>query len=397
MNLSLVNLLISKSYVKSSLISKGTSVSMMNSHFSYFLSPIIDTFFSLDVVMKESTFKRFLNRPIGMNSMLQYSIFVGERYSVTARINSKTAQFFDCIFKDCISDVRGGAIYIENNELNFKILRSGFYHCLSTWPNGYSAGGLSIAAGCNSAIMKNTCFFNCSNTNDPPSYQVVAHAAYLNQSDINNTCEAFAGSNEVFSQWASFAGTTYFRYNNNNATKTYSLNAYGGGMVFSTLGVYDTIGLYCQIRDCIGNGLIGFAAIQASERRVKNWNFINNSVLSNVWIYIFPHIPISFTPVFIQCSFINNHDAQTISSSIVPKFSSCQINNLSPSNRIGEFIDGTVFNAGIGNTNALAFSPTDQCWGKGGFEESMTVMTNNPFNNNYPIIRYSFNMVVLIL
>jgi len=396
MNLTILSLSLSHNYRVSHHFSSFRELNMKKCTFHKFFFELVSVSDGKSVQSYFCRFSSFLSRPICFETSQYFSIIVGERYTIPADIGLSTANFFDCVFKDCISNQRGGAIYVENGNIRFVVQRCGFYHCLSNHNQGYSAGAISLCSG-RHALLTFACFYNCSNNSDPASIQIVNHLGTLNRTDINNSNICFSGFNEVKAGFGDMCGGDYFTFNQNNMTRIVSGSTCPGGIVFSVVKFYTEIGKYCQMHSSTGLGFVSSICVpSAYQRWLINWNFINNTSLTNSWIC---HWQAStMIPCFDRCCFIQNSDCKITSHSTIPTFTSCSISNLSTSNRVGTHID-TIFDPSPMVLNDIAFENTQKCWERLGSDnkniftkEIVPFYINTRFNQNI-ITFYSLIMI----
>jgi len=316
---------------------------------------------SHNLCFSKSSFNRFLSRPIGIEQLMQYASIVAERYTFTSLSTSYQSQFIDCVFRDCISPARGGAIYIDSASVNPVIMRCGFDHCCST-VNIHSAGAISIYAS-NYVSFSNLCFLNCSCASDPPTYQVSPHGGGVKRLWVNFTTTLNAGNNEYKSNWGPMSGGSELLLScDNNISNLYSISQYGGGMVFATSNGNNDIVYRSQLKDSLGLGFISFYSISTSKL-LTSCNFINNSSHSNYWIY---YLSGSFTVSFKECVFVYNKNCKISESGPQPLFSKCFISSdLSIGNRVGSFDPECNFDAQIGDAFSLFTVKTELCWERG--------------------------------
>jgi len=383
--------MIHKNLYFSPIFSGVSSLKISRSHFIYSFSPLLQGRVLSFLEIQGSSFSKFLYRPVGVENAHYFSIIIGDRYSITSRVNANCAKFYDCVFKDCISDVRGGAIYVSDSSLHVVIMRCGFLHCVS-FCEGYSAGGVAVYSA-SSVKMDFCCFYNCSNKNDPGAYQVVPHGLYLNSTSINCTNEYLNGRNEVSSNWGSMSGGNFFTFNYNNSTRTYSINQHGGGYVFSTLTSVNCIGTFCQLSNSEGAGFISFIATSTKQGWFNYWNFINNSCLINSWIFHTPGWLSGIIPCFLTCSFIHNSNVKMSQYSDKPVFSGCHISSIDEGNMFGVFQDGTVFGSGMNDIRSINIPATEKCWQRAG---SQTIAEHTLFKS-YPFVSILGSFLVFSL
>ena len=359
-------------YHQSPLLINNNNLNVFKSNFYYFFSGLIYQKQFSNFHLNQCNLKYFLNRSISLINSFQYGYFTKQRITFTTEDDT---QIIDCIFYDCKSSLRGGALYLSDVSKYLLIFRTGFYYCRSTKSYDYSGGAISVF-GANKVSILEVCFYNCSNTNDPPSFQLPTHGeGGITQTDFNYTIENFGGKNDLISDWGSMVSGTILLFSNNNFSNGYGgRGTYGGALMFpnSDNSIY---GIYSQISNMDHEGFIGFYS-GSGNKYFNYWNFFNNSLFSNSWIY---KISSSVTPYFRYCSFYFNTDCSPGSS---PTFENCIISHLSISNRIGTFINCTYEFAEF-NTQKIINQISNKCWNRG-YNQTIFLSTifNNYFNMN---------------
>ena len=332
---------------------------------NFFIFYSFSTFFikySTSISIKNSYFKNFLQRCLKISSGFQFGIIEKERLAFQSDIliNSK---IIDCVFLNCKSNSKGGAIGMSLSTSDLIIKRTGFYKCSST-TSPYSAGAIVVLAA-KSVSFFNICFFNCSSFKDPHSIQIAPH--YSNSvpyTEMNHSSFSFNGYIDTSSNWGEMIGGTTLLYDFNNISNPYSPSAtHGSGLTIVRGTPLSSFGSFSQIINSYGTVFLSFHETDSTSKIFNNWNFINNSCFTNVWIY---RSSSSFPPFFEKCNFYLNSNCLTNSGSGTPTFSNCGFSsNLELSNRIGNFIGDNNYNLNFNSISIFNILNTFNCWNKG--------------------------------
>ena len=277
----------------------------------------------------------------------------------------------------------------SSSDLTIK--RSGFYKCSSTVTQ-YSAGGIVVLSS-NSISLFNICFFNCSCYKDPPAIQIAPHHSNsIPFTEMNHSSFNFNGYLDSSNNYGEMIGGSILYYNYNNLSNEFNPSAtHGSGLTISKSTSLYTLGNYSQIINSYGRVFIGFMLFDSNYRNLNNWNFINNSCFSNVWIY---HELSSLPPYFESCNFYQNSNCLTNNAGGIPTFSNCQFSSdLSPSNRIGNFLENNNYN--LNTIVLLNILNTFLCWNRGISNDNLIFSIPNFININFNIINIFLSLINL--
>jgi len=353
MNLSLSMISVSSKYFVSPFVCGTRLVTMKSCNFLKVTNSIG---WVINSCFYQCNFRQILNRAIVIGSNNYNQLYL----SRSVLSSSSDNVFNDCIFANCTSSARGGAVYVEFSTAIVNFTQCGFISCYSSKGNDYSSGGLSAINGiCIS--LKKTCFFLCANINDPPSFQISAHSG-VKGAILEYVSELNAGDPTRASCFGSMCGgSEIFVFAYNNITDSKSNGGRLGGITMTKCTQSSILQEFCTISLCTGNGFISFFNQDSGTKYLKNCNYLNNTP-SNHWITF---ESASTKPSFENCVFIGNKDL-VICPNTNLVFSNCYFSSdLQSSNRRGTFNGINVFEADFNNLNFIIHMKTYYCWARG--------------------------------
>jgi len=309
--------------------------------------------------LDDCRFRRLLNRAVLVENDVINSLF-NTRQEFT--ISTADVVFRNCVFSDCQSSKRGGAVCVSQNTICASFRECGFFNCYSSLSRSYSAGGLAVYSSF-SVIVTKSCFNKCSDLNDPPAYQIAPHGGGVKETTLTFNSESFNGDRTKTSTFGSMSGgLSYFLFSNNNITHTVSNNERMGGIVFVKTTETTEIGSYCSVANCEGKGFVSFFVMDSKTRKLSSFNFINNTITKDFWI---AHESSSTRPLFDGCVFLFNTNCITSNSGGIPIFLNCYFSGTYISSSHKGSLTNPLFSANNNNQIRIEFYSTYYCWARG--------------------------------
>ena len=323
-----------------------------------------------------------------INFFFLKSIFLKNLIIKSTKISNTSSsnhEFINCIFQECKSSERGGAIFISNINSIIKFYKLGFLSCSSTYI-GNSAGAVSIYSA-NQVYSSKVCFFNCSNSGDVANIQICSYVSPIQITHFNETTEELSGIKNSF-YGSHIGGRTITLIFYQNTTESYSFsntdisesgpvlnNAFG--TIINFLTCFKTKGK--SIMRSNGNTF---------QHLILNSNFINNSISGGFWNFYYTlSQSINLNNFFF---FLNSLKPLIIGQSGTSIFSNCKF-DFDASIYITSSLNLNYFNLNINELILIQYSNTYYCWNINSLINSKKKKKNLNINLQNLIIFNLFN------
>ena len=298
-----------------------------------------------NLILKNLIFNNFLKNIIILSNNYE-NIDSLLRLSLTTSLNILIKS---CIFKNLDTNEQGGALFVNNLNINISLIYNSFINCTSR-SNTYTAGGILIFSA-KKNLYFGCCFYQCSSVNLPSSIQIVTHESTISNTEMNFTTELNAGQYKVISSYGSLiGGNNLFYFTNNNESHGYA-STFHPGICF-TVNKNEFI-YYNQISNNIGNGFL-WIGWQTTQFQINYINFINNTSKGNNWI-------ISSSLLILNNCYFYNNPSTYFSTSNKCTINLCSFNNIQSLMNFGSNILNSNNNFEIIETYYFKVL-TNNCW-----------------------------------
>lgn len=273
--------------IPSSLI--NSNLQFKSFHFSRFLTTSIEIFdLKPSMIIYDSSFSYFLNTAISIQSC---NNFVGRAYQEITRFSlSSCSSFLNCTFKNCESNKRGGAIYIDaQGNAQFIIDRTTFISCSGSPCGGaiYLSKDLNGANTTQISFCKfEKCFVKNTTANDNlyggsvycqlASGTVNFRCSVFDQSSIQGGLNAYGGA--IYAEMPSVDKQFFFANFSNCQCIDQSNSSYGGAICLN-LSDYNPQNIsYNSFDTCNAtNGSCMYISSTTLSNISFNYIFLNNN------------------------------------------------------------------------------------------------------------------------
>ena len=253
----------------------------------------------------------------------------------------------ETIFYFIFHNNSGGAIHLDNTNLNNQIFSCSFDHCISS----LNGGGIIILKS-NKSLMKNICFSFCK-AKYCPGILIYGNIYISIYSEMNFTNDF---NPDLTGQCSAIVSNSIKTFNNNISTSytNYESSGFYYGSILS-----ENLGSYSQISNSNGPSFFGICMLNTNLNPFFNYlNFLNNSC-ELYWIKFHTN---NNNPNFYNCQFKDLTIKPLISSIGLIQFFNCEFNFLYNNNyHLSISTNNNYFNLTI-KINIFEFQIPFYCW-----------------------------------